>query len=69
MRALYDYNAQREDEMSFCKHAIIENVEKWDGGWLQNFLACVACLTLILLFLIRLLYFFFSQTAISFIMY
>jgi len=38
VRALYDYNAQREDEMSFCKHAIIENVEKWDGGWWMGWL-------------------------------
>ena len=33
MRALYDYRAQREDELSFVKHAIINNVQKQDGGW------------------------------------
>lgn len=33
VKALYDYRAQREDELSFCKHAIITNVNKEDGGW------------------------------------
>ncbi|XP_023227625.1 1-phosphatidylinositol 4,5-bisphosphate phosphodiesterase gamma-1-like [Centruroides sculpturatus] len=33
VKALYDYRAQREDELSFCKHAIITNVVKQDGGW------------------------------------
>ena len=33
VRALYDYNAQREDELSFCQGAIITNVDKVDGGW------------------------------------
>lgn len=34
VKALYDYRAQREDELSFCKHAIITNVVKLvDGGW------------------------------------
>ncbi|XP_062501636.1 1-phosphatidylinositol 4,5-bisphosphate phosphodiesterase gamma-1-like isoform X2 [Corticium candelabrum] len=33
VRALYDYRAQRADELSFCKHALIINVEKHDGGW------------------------------------
>lgn len=33
VKALYDYRAQREDELSFCKHAIITNVIKLDGGW------------------------------------
>ncbi|KAI2805487.1 hypothetical protein RDWZM_008746 [Blomia tropicalis] len=28
VKALYDYNAQRFDELSFCKHAIITNVVK-----------------------------------------
>lgn len=33
VKALYDYRAQRDDELSFCKHAIISNVNKQDGGW------------------------------------
>ncbi|KAF1487263.1 1-phosphatidylinositol 4,5-bisphosphate phosphodiesterase gamma-1, partial [Megadyptes antipodes antipodes] len=33
VKALYDYKAQREDELSFCKQAIIHNVDKQDGGW------------------------------------
>lgn len=33
VKALYDYRAQRDDELSFCKHAIITNVIKLDGGW------------------------------------
>ncbi len=32
-RALYDYNAMRNDELSFCKDAVITNVEKHEGGW------------------------------------
>lgn len=33
VKALYDYRAERDDELSFCKHAIIMNVNKQDGGW------------------------------------
>ncbi|XP_065179717.1 1-phosphatidylinositol 4,5-bisphosphate phosphodiesterase gamma-1-like [Sycon ciliatum] len=33
VKAMYDYQAQRDDELTFCKHAIITNVEKHDGGW------------------------------------
>ncbi|GFU38931.1 1-phosphatidylinositol 4,5-bisphosphate phosphodiesterase gamma-1 [Nephila pilipes] len=33
VKALYDYRAQRVDELSFCKHAIITNVVKENGGW------------------------------------
>jgi len=33
VRALYDYNAQRQDELTFCQGAIIMNVDKVDGGW------------------------------------
>ncbi|XP_071959043.1 1-phosphatidylinositol 4,5-bisphosphate phosphodiesterase gamma-1-like isoform X2 [Antedon mediterranea] len=33
VKALYDYRAQRDDELSFCKHAIITNVDKQDHGW------------------------------------
>lgn len=28
VKALYDYKAQHDDELSFCKHAIITNVDK-----------------------------------------
>lgn len=31
--ALYDYTAQRFDELSFVKHAIITNVLKSNTGW------------------------------------
>ena len=33
VRALYEYNQLRADELSFCKGAIITNVEKHEGGW------------------------------------
>ena len=33
VRALYEYNAMRKDELTFCQGAIITNVEKVDGGW------------------------------------
>lgn len=33
VKALYDYRAQREDELSFCKHAIITHVVRQEGGW------------------------------------
>ena len=33
VRALYEYLAQREDELSFCRHAVINNVVKEDVGW------------------------------------
>lgn len=33
VKALYDYQASQDDELSFCKHAIITNVDKQDGGW------------------------------------
>ena len=33
VRALYDYRAERDDELSFVKHAIIHNVNKQDDGW------------------------------------
>lgn len=33
VKALYDYRAQRFDELSFCKHAIITNVVKHESGW------------------------------------
>ncbi|GAB6030572.1 hypothetical protein CHUAL_007434 [Chamberlinius hualienensis] len=33
VKALYDYRQQRDDELSFCKHAIISSVCKQDGGW------------------------------------
>lgn len=33
VKALYDYTARRTDEISFCKDAIITNVEKHEGGW------------------------------------
>ncbi|KAG8222263.1 hypothetical protein J437_LFUL001461 [Ladona fulva] len=33
VKAVYDYQARHDDELSFCKHAIITNVVKQDGGW------------------------------------
>ncbi|KAM5305724.1 1-phosphatidylinositol 4,5-bisphosphate phosphodiesterase gamma-1 isoform 1-T3 [Glossophaga mutica] len=33
VKALFDYKAQRDDELTFTKSAIIQNVEKQDGGW------------------------------------
>lgn len=39
VKALYDYKAQNDDELSFCKHAIITNVRKkehdlwWTGDY------------------------------------
>ncbi|KAJ4943079.1 hypothetical protein JOQ06_005588 [Pogonophryne albipinna] len=33
VKALYDYRAQREDELCFPKQALIVSVEKQDGGW------------------------------------
>lgn len=33
VKAIYDYQARHDDELSFCKHAIITNVNKQDGGW------------------------------------
>ncbi|KAJ4449811.1 hypothetical protein ANN_01217 [Periplaneta americana] len=33
VKAVYDYQARRDDELSFCKHAIISNVSKQDDGW------------------------------------
>ena len=33
VKALFDYHGQKEDELSFCKHAIITNVVKADPCW------------------------------------
>uniref|UniRef100_A0A671MCX7 1-phosphatidylinositol 4,5-bisphosphate phosphodiesterase gamma n=1 Tax=Sinocyclocheilus anshuiensis TaxID=1608454 RepID=A0A671MCX7_9TELE len=33
VRAMYEYKAQRDDELSFSKNAIIQNVDKEEGGW------------------------------------
>ena len=33
VRAMYEYKAQRDDELSFTKNAIIYNVDKQEGGW------------------------------------
>uniref|UniRef100_A0A3Q3IBH5 1-phosphatidylinositol 4,5-bisphosphate phosphodiesterase gamma n=1 Tax=Monopterus albus TaxID=43700 RepID=A0A3Q3IBH5_MONAL len=33
VKAMYEYKAQRDDELSFTKNAIITNVEKQEGGW------------------------------------
>ncbi|KAM3922485.1 1-phosphatidylinositol 4,5-bisphosphate phosphodiesterase gamma-1 isoform 2-T2 [Leptodactylus fuscus] len=33
VKALFDYKAQREDELTFTKTAIIQNVDKQEGGW------------------------------------
>lgn len=36
VKALYDYTANRDDELSFPKHAIITNVIKKDENWWQG---------------------------------
>uniref|UniRef100_A0A3P9IDX4 1-phosphatidylinositol 4,5-bisphosphate phosphodiesterase gamma n=1 Tax=Oryzias latipes TaxID=8090 RepID=A0A3P9IDX4_ORYLA len=33
VRAMYEYKAQRDDELSFTKDTIISNVDKQEGGW------------------------------------
>lgn len=33
VKALYDYKARRDDELTLVKHAIITNVNKESGGW------------------------------------
>ncbi|XP_029683948.1 1-phosphatidylinositol 4,5-bisphosphate phosphodiesterase gamma-1-like [Takifugu rubripes] len=33
VKALYDYRAQREDELCFPKQALVLNVDKQEGGW------------------------------------
>lgn len=33
VKALYDYKARRDDELTLVKHAIITNVNKQTGGW------------------------------------
>ncbi|KAM9828409.1 1-phosphatidylinositol 4,5-bisphosphate phosphodiesterase gamma-1 isoform 1-T2 [Syngnathus typhle] len=33
VRAMYEYKAQRDDELSFTKNATISNVDKQEGGW------------------------------------
>ncbi|XP_026687233.1 1-phosphatidylinositol 4,5-bisphosphate phosphodiesterase gamma-1 [Diaphorina citri] len=33
VKALYDYQARNDDELSFPKHAIISNVTRAEGGW------------------------------------
>ena len=33
VKALYDYKARRDDELTLVKHAIISNVNKQNGGW------------------------------------
>uniref|UniRef100_A0A1A8DN49 1-phosphatidylinositol 4,5-bisphosphate phosphodiesterase gamma n=2 Tax=Nothobranchius TaxID=28779 RepID=A0A1A8DN49_NOTKA len=32
-KAKYEYRAQRDDELSFTKNAIISNIDKQEGGW------------------------------------
>ncbi|XP_076132551.1 1-phosphatidylinositol 4,5-bisphosphate phosphodiesterase gamma-1 isoform X2 [Alosa pseudoharengus] len=33
VKAMYEYKAQRDDELSFSKNAVISNVDKQEGGW------------------------------------
>uniref|UniRef100_A0A8B9JS54 1-phosphatidylinositol 4,5-bisphosphate phosphodiesterase gamma n=1 Tax=Astyanax mexicanus TaxID=7994 RepID=A0A8B9JS54_ASTMX len=33
VKAMYEYKAQRDDELSFSKNSIIQNVDKQEGGW------------------------------------
>lgn len=32
-KAIYDYKARRDDELTLVKHAIITNVNQQSGGW------------------------------------
>lgn len=34
--AKYDYKGQKDDELTFCKGAMIVNIVKYDGGWWQG---------------------------------
>ena len=46
-RALYDYTAQRDDELSLVKNCLILNIQKKDVGWwkgkLTNFALNIKC--------------------------
>ena len=33
VKAIYDYKARRDDELTLVKHAIITNVHRQSGGW------------------------------------
>ncbi|CAH1709910.1 1-phosphatidylinositol 4,5-bisphosphate phosphodiesterase gamma-1 isoform X2 [Aphis gossypii] len=33
VKATFDYEGRQDDELSFCKHAVITNVVKQDSGW------------------------------------
>jgi len=33
VKAIYDYKARRDDELTLVKHAIITNVNRQSGGW------------------------------------
>lgn len=33
VKATFDYESRQDDELSFCKHAVITNVVKQDSGW------------------------------------
>lgn len=33
VKATFDYEGRQDDELSFCKHAVITNVVKQDYGW------------------------------------
>uniref|UniRef100_A0A8D2IPR2 1-phosphatidylinositol 4,5-bisphosphate phosphodiesterase gamma n=1 Tax=Varanus komodoensis TaxID=61221 RepID=A0A8D2IPR2_VARKO len=40
VKALYDYQAKREDELTFCRGALIHNVSKETGGWWKGDYGC-----------------------------
>ncbi|KTF84820.1 hypothetical protein cypCar_00040265, partial [Cyprinus carpio] len=39
VRAMYEYKAQRDDELSFSKNTIIQNVDKQEGGCVRETMA------------------------------
>ncbi|KAH0619519.1 hypothetical protein JD844_000203 [Phrynosoma platyrhinos] len=40
VKALYDYQAKRDDELTFCRGALIHNVSKESSGWWKGDYGC-----------------------------